>query len=108
ILSVYKGGVWDSVLMRLTDFLIALPALPLLIILSAVDLQKLGVSENIALSPMVSLYKIIFIISILGWTTTARLTRARTLTLKDMDFIRAARALGLSHVRIIMRHILPN
>jgi len=104
----YAGGKWDALLMRLTDLLIALPSLPLLIILSAIDLEKLGVPAALAASPRMSLYKIIVIISLLGWTTVARLARARTLTLKEMDFVRAARALGLGHLGIVLRHILPN
>jgi peptide/nickel transport system permease protein len=104
----YFGGRWDAFLMRLTDLLIALPALPLLIILSALDLQKLGVSPEWAQSEAASLYKIIALISLLGWTTVARLSRARALTLRQMDFVRAARALGSRDARILLRHILPN
>jgi len=100
----YAGGRWDALLMRFTDLLIALPALPLLIILSAVDLTKLGFAGG----EYANLWKIIVIISLLGWTTVARLARARTLTLKQMDFVRAARALGVSHSRILLRHIFPN
>jgi len=100
----YGGGKTDAFLMRLTDILIALPLLPLLIILSAVDMTKLGFSA----AGDASLYKIIVLISLTGWTTVARLTRARTLTLKKMDFVLAARALGVGHARIILRHIFPN
>jgi peptide/nickel transport system permease protein len=101
----YGGGKTDAFLMRLTDILIALPLLPLLIILSAVDVTKLGFS---AAAGDTSLYKIIVLISLTGWTTVARLTRARTLTLKKMDFVLAARALGVDNARIILRHIFPN
>lgn len=100
----YNGGKTDAFLMRCTDLLIALPLLPLLIILSAVDLGKLG----FAVSADTSLYKIIALISLTGWTTMARLTRARTLTLKQADFVLSARALGVHPLRIILRHILPN
>lgn len=100
----YAGKGIDNALMRLTDLLIALPLLPLLIILSAVDLGKIGIETN----EYTSLYKMIFLIALTGWTTMARLTRARTLTIKEMDFVLAARALGVSHLKIIWRHILPN
>lgn len=103
----YAGGKWDALLMRLTDMLISLPALPLLIILSALDIGKLGLGE-FANAPSASLYKIIAIISLLSWTTVARLARARTLTLKEMDFVRAARALGMTGFKIVLRHIFPN
>lgn len=104
MISGYAGGKTDALLMRLTDILIALPLLPLLIILSAVDVSELGFSspENI------SLYKIILLISLTSWTTVARLARARTLTLKQADFVLAARALGIGTARIILRHIFPN
>ena len=104
MIAGYAGGKWDALLMRYTDFVIALPTLPLLIILSAVDMSKMGFSGG----DNANLYKIIGIISLLGWTTVARLTRARTLTIKQMDFVRAARALGMSDKRILLRHILPN
>lgn len=104
MLAGYGGGKIDALLMRITDILIALPLLPLLIILSAIDLGKLGFHTDAD----TSLYKIIVLISLTSWTTVARLTRARTLTLKQMDFILAARALGVRHGRIILRHILPN
>lgn len=104
VLSGYAGGKTDGFLMRFTDILIALPLLPLLIILSAIDFSKLGLQ----VTGDASLYKIIILISLTGWTTVARLARARTLTLKEMDFVRAARALGVGHLRIILRHILPN
>ena len=108
MIAGYFGGRWDALLMRLTDLLISLPSLPLLIILSALDLQKLGLSADIANSPRVSLYKMVVLISFLSWTTVARLARARTLTLRQMDFVRAARALGVSDLRIVLRHVFPN
>jgi peptide/nickel transport system permease protein len=104
LLAGYGGGRTDAALMRLTDLLIALPLLPLLIILSAIDLEKLGLPANAD----TSLYKIIFLISLTGWTTVARLVRARALTLKQMDFVLAAKALGVRPWRIILRHIFPN
>jgi peptide/nickel transport system permease protein len=104
----YLGGRWDALIMRLTDLLIALPALPLLIILSALDLQKLGIDAETASSDRMSLFKIIVLISVLSWTTVARLARARALTIRQMDFVRAAKALGVSSFRIVLRHILPS
>lgn len=108
MLAGYAGGRTDALLMRLTDLLIALPALPLLIILAALDLEKLGISAEAAQAKYASLYKISILIALLGWTTLARLARARTLVLRQSDFVRAARALGVTHARILARHILPN
>lgn len=108
VLAGYIGGRWDALLMRLTDIVIALPVLPLLILLSAVDLSKLGIPAELARSPSMSLYQIVVIVSLFGWTTVARLVRGMTLSLKTRDYIRAATALGAGPLRIMARHILPN
>lgn len=104
----YLGGRLDAVLMRFTDGVIALPLLPLLIVVAAVDPRKLGVPAELAQSEAFSLYRIVVIIALTGWTTVARLVRAETLSLKARDFSRAAQALGARPVRIMLRHILPN
>lgn len=108
VLAGYLGGRLDAFLMRLTDGVISLPLLPLLIVLAAVDPRKLGVPAEIAQSEMFSLYRIVVIVALTGWTTVARLVRAETLSLKARDFTRAAVALGARPQRIMLRHILPN
>ena len=108
VFAGYLGGRLDSVLMRLTDGVIALPLLPLLIVLAAIDPRKIGVPAEIAQSETFSLYRIVVIVGLTGWTTVARLVRAETLSLKARDFTRAARALGAPALRIMFRHILPN
>jgi len=108
LVSGYLGGRLDGVLMRLTDGVIALPLLPLLIVLAAIDPRKLGIPPEMAQSETFSLYRIVVIVSLTGWTTVARLVRAETLSLKARDFTRAARALGAGPARIMLRHILPN
>jgi peptide/nickel transport system permease protein len=108
VLAGYLGGRLDAILMRLTDGVISLPLLPLLIVLAAVDPRKLGVPAEIAQSEMFSLYRIVVIVGLTGWTTVARLVRAETLSLKARDFTRAAVALGARPQRIMFRHILPN
>ena len=108
VMSGYLGGRLDRVLMRLTDGVIALPLLPLLIILAAIDPAKLGISTNVAQSEAFSIYRIVVIVALTGWTTVARLVRAETLSLKARDFTRAAQALGARPLRIMFRHILPN
>jgi peptide/nickel transport system permease protein len=104
----YFGGWFDGLLMRLTDGVIALPLLPLLIVLAAIDLTKLGLPEDIATSENMSLYRIVILIALVGWTTVARLVRGAALTLKAREYVRAAEALGASHARIMLVHILPN
>lgn len=104
----YYGGWLDSLLMRLTDTVIALPLLPLLIVMAAIDLEKLGLPADIATSPDVSLYRIVLIIALFGWTTVARLVRGAALSLRERDFVLAARSQGASAAWIMTRHILPN
>jgi peptide/nickel transport system permease protein len=108
VVAGYLCGRLDSVLMRVTDGVIALPLLPLLIVLAAIDPQKIGVPPAIAQSETFSLWRLVAIVALTGWTTVARLVRAETLTLKARDFTRAAQALGARPVRIMFRHILPN
>jgi peptide/nickel transport system permease protein len=108
LVAGYVGGRADALLMRLTDAVIALPLLPLLIVLAAVDLGKLGVPAAIAQSESASLYRILLIIALVGWTTVARLVRGATLSVRERDYVRAAVALGAGPLRIMVRHILPN
>jgi peptide/nickel transport system permease protein len=108
LVAGYAGGLADRVLMRVNDAVIALPLLPLLIVLAAVDLGKLGLPPEIATSENVSLYRIVVIVSLFGWNTVARLVRAETLALRQREFVRAAVALGTTPRSIMWRHILPN
>jgi peptide/nickel transport system permease protein len=94
--------------MRINDAVIALPLLPLLIVLAAIDLEKLGLPPAITQSEHVSLYRIVVIITLFGWNTVARLVRAETLALRQREFVRAAVALGTTPRGIMWRHILPN
>jgi peptide/nickel transport system permease protein len=108
LLAGYFGGRLDAILMRTTDSVIALPLLPLLIVLAAIDLGKLGLPRDLVESSMVSFYRIIIIVALVGWTTVARLVRGATLSLKEREFVMAAEGVGASHLHIMFRHIFPN
>ena len=102
-LAGYYGGTLDSVLMRITDTFLSLPALLVLILLSAI-LREV----DAPLFESNSVLTIALVIGILSWMTFARLVRALFLTLREMDFVSATRALGGTDFRIIANHILPN
>ena len=101
----YYGGRLDALLMRFTDGVIALPFLPLLIVLAAVDLGKLGLPAAVVQSEYVSLMRIVAIVALVGWT---RLVRGAALSLREREFVLAAHAQGAGGMRIMAVHILPN
>ncbi|MDA0996917.1 MAG: ABC transporter permease [Proteobacteria bacterium] len=108
LVAGYTGGRTDAFLMRLTDGVIALPLLPLLIVLAAIDLGKLGLPPALTDASDISLYRIVAIVALAGWTTVARLVRGTALAIKTRPFVLAARSQGAGPMRIMLRHILPN
>jgi peptide/nickel transport system permease protein len=99
----FFGGRVDNVLMRITDAALALPSLLVLILLGAIlrEVDAPALKKNPVLT-------IALVIGILAWMFTARLVRASYLTIREMDFVVATRALGGSNFRIIALHIFPN
>jgi peptide/nickel transport system permease protein len=108
LIAGYYGGRLDAILMRFTDGVIALPLLPLLIVLAALDLSKLGLPGALIQSENVSLYRVTVIVALFGWTTVARLVRGSALALRVRPFVTAAHAQGASPWRVMTVHILPN
>jgi peptide/nickel transport system permease protein len=90
----YASGRVDQWITGITNVFLVIPDLPLAIVLVAL------------LGP--SLLNIILVIGLLGWTGTARLVRAQTLSVKERKFVLRSKALGASHIHIIRRHILPH
>ena len=90
----YYGRWTDSLIMRLTDAMLSMPSLLLLIVLTRI----LGASVS----------TIILVIGLLNWMQVTRIVRANVLSLKEQDFVLAARALGVDDRAIIFRHVLPN
>lgn len=95
LVSGYVGGRVDTVLMRLVDVVLSMPFL-----LLAIVMQRVWDTPGI--------WTICIVLGVLSWTTLARVTRAKTMEARELDYIQAARALGLRHIRILARHVLPN
>ena len=102
-LAGYYGGTVDGILMRVTDAFLSLPSFLVLILLSAILLEV-----EIPLLEGNSVLTISLVIGIFSWTTFARLVRAAFLSIREMEFVTASRALGGSDLRLMTRHILPN
>ncbi len=94
LIAGFYGGWTDSLLMRLVDIMLCFPTFFLILAVIAM------------LEP--SIWYIMIIIGLTGWMGVARLVRAEVLTLREREFVLAARGLGASDFRIIVRHILPN
>jgi peptide/nickel transport system permease protein len=104
LVAGYVGGRTDALLMRLTDVVIALPILPLLLIVAAIDLSKLG----LAAGGDGGVLRLVVIVALFGWPSIARVARAQTLSVRRRTYVLAAEALGARGARVVRRHVLPN
>src|SRR4051794_26314202 len=101
----FFGGKTDQLLMRVVDLFLALPVLPLLLL--TVYLFRVPVVK--AFGPELGIFLIVVtMIGVLAWMTTARIVRATFLSLKEKEFVEAARCLGVNRSSIMFGHILPN
>ena len=99
-ISGYFSGVTDNLIMRLCELIMSIPALYLIISLRATFPPGLSSAQVYAM--------IIIILSFISWASMARVIRGMTLSLREQQFVLAARSLGQSHLKVIVRHILPN
>ncbi|MFI0807802.1 ABC transporter permease [Streptomyces echinatus] len=94
-LAGYFGGVWDSVLSRVTDIFFAIP-----VVLGGLVLLSVVTSNTV--------WPVVGFMVLLGWPQISRIARGAVITAKQNDYVQAARALGASDSRILLRHIAPN
>ncbi|WP_308638152.1 ABC transporter permease [Paenibacillus silvisoli] len=99
-ISGYLGGVSDTIIQRIIDFLICIPTIPLWMALSAAVPRDW--------SPTKMYFGLIIIFSVIGWTGLARVVRGKILSLREEDFTMAARLAGAGDMRIIRKHLLPS
>lgn len=99
-LAGYYGGWVDNLLMRIVEIFMAFPFLPIAITISAV------IGPEVA--PEKRMYIMMFIIGLLSWGGLARMIRGQILSLREQEFIQAAKALGIRDSRIIWKHLIPN
>jgi peptide/nickel transport system permease protein len=93
LLAGYFGGITDTILMRITDYFLVIPDVPLMIVVAAIW------------GP--SLFHIIVVIGILLWTSTARIVRAQVKSVRERAYVKRARSLGAGNARIVLYHVLP-
>jgi len=112
LVAGYAGGRIDSVMMRVVDILYSVPRLIfILIAINAFNAQLQTFAAGIGWNWLVQSSRVAILIITLGvieWLTMARIVRGQVLALKSRQFVMAARALGQSHVKILLRHLLPN
>ncbi len=107
-LAGYYGGLVDSILMRLTEAMLSIPSLLLLLVMAKFFSGKIPDVNLLGRTFSGSVIVIILIIGLTSWTYLARIVRSTFLSIREQEFILAARALGIPDRRIILSHILPN
>ncbi len=104
----YRGGLTDSILMRFTEAMFNIPQLFLLLVMAKFFAGKIPTIQLLGRTFSGSVIVIIFILGLTSWMYLARIVRADFLSLKEREFILAARTIGTSNLEIIVQHILPN
>jgi peptide/nickel transport system permease protein len=104
----YFGGAVDAVLMRFTEAMLSIPSLFLLIVIGKYFGRDVQTIDIFGLSFSGSVGIVILVIGLTSWMYTARIVRANVLSLKELDYISAAKSLGANNVRIFFHHLVPN
>ena len=99
----YYGGMVDSLFARVTDIFFAIP-----LILGALILLRVGPSTGLPVISSQGVGAVSIALAAFGWMTAMRLVRSQVIAVKSSDYVAAARAMGASNMRILLRHILPN
>ena len=107
-LAAYYGGWVDSILMRITEAMLSIPSLFLLIVTAKFFGGQLPSVNFFGRELTGSVMVIVLVIGATSWMYLARIVRANVLSLREMDYVSASRALGVSNFRIILTHLLPN
>lgn len=108
VVSGYVGGRLDGVIMRIADFFLVIPTFVLAIILTSIIRDLAGSAARDVFGIRFGLIAIIVVIGITSWSSTARIIRSQTLSLKERAFVDRARVVGAGSVTIMWRHIVPN
>jgi len=108
IVAGFLGGRVDAVLMRITDFFLVIPTFVLALILTPIIRDLVGSGSAQVLGIRMTLIVIVIVIGITSWSSTARIIRSQTLSLKERAFVDRARVIGAGGGHIMRRHILPN
>jgi peptide/nickel transport system permease protein len=104
----FYGGIVDTLLMRVTDALLSLPTIPVLIVMAAIDMTKIPWLSFVVNSGNESIFKMVIILCLFSWMTVALLVRGSILSLREREFVLAAKTLGARDRTIIVRHMFPN
>jgi peptide/nickel transport system permease protein len=107
-LAAYYGGWLDSLLMRVTEAMLAIPQLFLLIVLAKFLGKSIPTINILGRTFSGSVGIVILVIGVTSWMYLARIVRANVLSLKELDYISASKALGVSNLRIFFTHLVPN
>jgi peptide/nickel transport system permease protein len=108
VISGFVGGWLDTILMRISDFFLVLPTFVLALILTSMVRELLGSGAREIFGIRFGLIAIVIVIGITSWSSTARIIRAQTLSLKERAFVDRARVIGAGNLHIMVHHILPN